>query len=232
MPSIIHSSLRSISLSFSSKYPYCFLFSRSLNASALPETIIPTVLQPFNFEQSPQVSHFLPSAHCLIGQRLLQKSVLTPSVRQTSQFIISGVISAPFISDQSSATFFRRAPSSLSVAILASHFSQSSPQYAISFFRNIDPRIIVILAVSVKSLACSVLSINAIGVRPPSTTFITSSTMRLFRVLFMLNSAIILLNERNLPSGMSGMRKIRGSRHGEMLEKLFWQLFFCFYLGR
>ncbi len=104
------------------------------NASALFDITMPTVWQSFIAEQSPQVSHPLPSAHCRIGQRLSQKGVLTPSTRQPSQFIISGVISTPFISDQSRATFSRSALSLLSVAVLASQLSQSSPQYAISFF--------------------------------------------------------------------------------------------------
>ena len=105
-----------------------------LNASALLEITIPTVLQLSISEQFPQVSYAFPSAHCLIGHKLSQKGVFAPSAWQPSQFIISAVISTPFISLHSFATFSLSALSLLSVAARASHFSQSSPQYAISFF--------------------------------------------------------------------------------------------------
>ena len=49
--------------------------------------------------QSPQVTTFLPNAHCLILHKNWQKGVFTPVSLQPTQFIISWVISTPFSLD-------------------------------------------------------------------------------------------------------------------------------------
>ena len=68
------------------------------------------------------------------GQSLSQKGVFAPSMRQSVQFIISGLIVTPLSFVHRAAVFSRRVLSSVTVAIRASHFSQSSPQQPISSF--------------------------------------------------------------------------------------------------
>ena len=69
-----------------------------------------------------------------MGQIDSQYGVFTPGSRQPVQWIISGVISTPFNSDQSFATFRRRSSSCFTVARRAPQVSQSSPQYAMKSF--------------------------------------------------------------------------------------------------
>ena len=73
-------------------------------------------------------------AHCLIGHSLSQKGVFAPATLHPVQLIILGVIVTPLSSDHSFATFLRSPSLSVSVASRASHFPQSSPQYAINLF--------------------------------------------------------------------------------------------------
>lgn len=107
---------------------------RRASASSLLAVIMDSFSQVSMSLQSPQVAYPLLKAHCLIGQRDSQKGVFTPSVLHPRQLIISGVISVLFSSDHSCAVFFLNSSSSLTVASLASQFSQSSPQYAIRSF--------------------------------------------------------------------------------------------------
>ena len=89
--------------------------------------------------QPPHVARPRLRAHFRTGQRESLYGVFAPGRRQPEQWIISGVIPAWFSSDQSFATFRRSSPSSFTVAIRASHFSQSSPQYAMnSFMRSVN----------------------------------------------------------------------------------------------
>lgn len=68
------------------------------------------------------------------GQSLSENGVFAPSMRQPVQFIISGRIVTPLSFVHRATVFSRKALSFVSVAILASHFSQSSPQQPISWF--------------------------------------------------------------------------------------------------
>ena len=103
-------------------------------ASGLLFQTAPTVGQPSLSGQSPQVARPFFKTHWRMGHSLSQNGVLTPSVRQPRQLIISGVMGTPFSSLQSFAVFSRSALSLFSVATRASQVSQSSPQQAIKFF--------------------------------------------------------------------------------------------------
>ena len=83
---------------------------------------------------SQQVATPFFNAHFRISHICSQKTVLTPPARQPWQFMCSGRIGALFNLAHNFAVFSRRCWSSLIVAIYASHFSQSSPQYAIISF--------------------------------------------------------------------------------------------------
>ena len=87
--------------------------------------------------QSPHVVTPFFNAHWRMPQRLSQNTVLIPSTRQPSQLICSGRMGALFNSAQRFAVFSRNTWSSLIVARYASHFSQSSPQYAILSFIDV-----------------------------------------------------------------------------------------------
>ena len=117
---------------------YPFKFSK---ADGLFSKIAPTAGQVSNSEQSPQVETPFPKAHFRISHICSQNTVFAPFVRHPSQLICSGKIGALFNSAHSFAVFSRNAWSSLIVAIYASHFSQSSPQYPIiSFIGHIPPK--------------------------------------------------------------------------------------------
>ena len=86
-------------------------------------------------QHSAQVSKPLAIQHLRTSHRQAQKYVLTPSALQPKQLICSGLISSVlFHSHHSFAVFARSSLSSLMVAILASHNSQSRPQWPISSF--------------------------------------------------------------------------------------------------
>ena len=95
--------------------------------------------QSDSYTQSAQVSIPFFLTQLCTGHNLSQNGVFAPSMRQPVQFIISGVIITPFSFVHRAAVFSRRALSFASVAILASHFSQSSPQQPISLFIYIPP---------------------------------------------------------------------------------------------
>ena len=105
---------------------YPFKFSK---ADGLFSRIAPTVWQVSKSGQSPQVETPLFNAHFRIPHRLSQNTVFAPFIRQPSQLICSGRIGALFSAAHSFAVFSRKTWSSLAVALYASHFSQSSPQY-------------------------------------------------------------------------------------------------------
>ena len=84
--------------------------------------------------QLPQLSRPLPMAHLRISHIVLQNTVFAPSIRHPSQLMCSGRIVALFSLLHNLAVFSRRAWSLFLVAMYASHFSQSSPQKAISLF--------------------------------------------------------------------------------------------------
>ena len=109
----------------------CFRFSKT---NGLFPAICPSVGHPSICPQSAQVSSPFSRTQLCTGQSLSQKGVLAPSMRHPVQLIMSGVIVTPLSFVQSAAVFSRRALSFVSVAILASHFSQSSPQQPISWF--------------------------------------------------------------------------------------------------
>lgn len=92
----------------------------------------PSVGQPSRCAQSAQVSSFFSRTQLCTGQSLSQKGVFGPSTRQPVQCIISGVMGTPLSSVHRAAVFSRRALSFVTVAIRASHASQSSPQQPIS----------------------------------------------------------------------------------------------------
>lgn len=110
-------------------YPFKFF-----KADGLFSWIALTVGQFSKFEQLAQLVTPFFIAHWRIPQILSQNTVLSPSTRQPWQLMCSGRIGALFNSAHSFAVFFHNFWSSLIVAIYASHFSQSSPQYAIIFF--------------------------------------------------------------------------------------------------
>ena len=83
-------------------------FSRASGAASTTMRIFSQEPIPWH---PPQVSRPLPMAHCLIWHRDSQYGVFAPSMRQPSQFIMSGVISTLFISDHFLA-ISRRSPSS------------------------------------------------------------------------------------------------------------------------
>ena len=84
--------------------------------------------------QSMQVVIFFSLAHLRISHICSQNIVFVPFSRQPSQLMCSGRIGALFIFAHSAAVFSLKARSSVMVAIYASHFSQSSPQYPILLF--------------------------------------------------------------------------------------------------
>ena len=84
---------------------------------------------------SAQVSKDLAEQHLRTSHRQEQKYVLTPSTLQPRQLMCSGLIwSVLFISHQSLAVLARSSSSLFNVAVLASHNSQSRPQYPIRCF--------------------------------------------------------------------------------------------------
>ncbi len=112
---------------------YIVYSSRFFRASGLFDVITSTI---WHFAKSGQLPHVVTpffNAHWRILQRLSQYTVLIPSTRQPSQLICSGRMGALFNSAHNFAVFARNAWSLLIVARYASHFSQSSPQYAIIF---------------------------------------------------------------------------------------------------
>ena len=115
---------------------YPFKFSK---ADGLFSRIAPTVWQVSKSGQSPQVETPLFNAHFRIPHRLSQNTVFAPFIRQPSQLICSGRIGALFSAAHSFAVFSRKTWSSLAVALYASHFSQSSPQYQIISFIGYTP---------------------------------------------------------------------------------------------
>ena len=84
----------------------------------------PSVGHPSICAQSAQVSSPFARTQLCTGHSRSQKGVLAPSVRQPVQFIISGVIAVPLSFVHRAAVFPRRALLFVTVAILASHFSQ------------------------------------------------------------------------------------------------------------
>ena len=118
--------------------PYCFVYfaSRSLfrfsRTNGLFAAMRPNIKHPSICPQSAQVSSPFSRTQLCTGQSLSQKGVFAPSMRQPMQFIISGVIVTTLSFVHRAAVFSRRALSFVSVAIRASHFSQSSPQQPIS----------------------------------------------------------------------------------------------------
>lgn len=96
------------------------------------------VAQASTDEHSPHVENPLPVAQARISHIEHQPN-FAPSVRQPWQLIVSAVISGElFISAHFPAVSSRMASSSLSVAIRASHFSQSSPQHAIKLLITVN----------------------------------------------------------------------------------------------
>ena len=108
---------------------FYFRFSKT---NGLFTAICPSVEHPSICPQSAQVSSPFSRTQLCTGQSLSQKGVFAPSMRQPMQFIISGVIVTPLSFAHRAAVFSRRALLFVIVAILASHFSQSSPQQPIS----------------------------------------------------------------------------------------------------
>ena len=94
----------------------------------------PSVSQEAICAQAAQVSRPFFHTQLWMGQSRSQNGVFAPAMRQPVQCSISGVISTPLICDHSAAVFSRSASSFVTVAIRASHFSQSSPQQAINSF--------------------------------------------------------------------------------------------------
>ena len=94
----------------------------------------PSVWHPSICPQSAQVSSPFSRTQLCTGQSLSQNGVFAPSTRQPVQWIMSGVIATALSFVHRAAVFSRRALLFVIVAILASHFSQSSPQHAMSSF--------------------------------------------------------------------------------------------------
>lgn len=118
-------------INYSSGY---FMILRLFKASKLFSSTHPTILQLSISGQLPQVLKPFFVTHFRISHILPQYGVFTPAARQPMQLIISAVICTWFISLQRFAVFFRKVLSLLTVAMRASHLSQSSPQQAISSF--------------------------------------------------------------------------------------------------
>ena len=121
-------------------FKLCYV--KLFKASGLLAVTASRVGQEFIFVQSPQVVTPFFNAHWRMPQRLSQKTVFLPFIRQPSQLICSGRMGALFNSDHNLAVFSRKTWSLFFVAMYASHFSQSSPQTAINRF--IPARLVIL----------------------------------------------------------------------------------------
>ena len=113
---------------------FMYYFFRLSSAAGSFFVIAPSFSQESMLSQPPHVTNPFSLAHRRIGQSVSQYGVFAPSTRQPVQFIISAVIETPLSFDQRSATLRRWSSSLFAVAILASHFEQSIPQYAMYSF--------------------------------------------------------------------------------------------------
>ena len=112
----------------------CFNCFRFFKTNGLFTAICPSVGHASICAQSAQVSSPFSRTQLCTGQSLSQKGVFAPSMRQPVQLIVSGRIVTPLSFVHRAAVFSRRVLSFAIVAILASHFLQSSPQQPISWF--------------------------------------------------------------------------------------------------
>ncbi len=100
--------------------------------------ILATFSQVASSPQLPQVSWCRATAQFRMGQSDPLYGVFSPGIRHPVQWIISGVISTLFHSDQSFATLRRSSSSWLTVAMRASHVSQFNPQQAMKSFMGVS----------------------------------------------------------------------------------------------
>ena len=112
---------------------------RFSSAAGFPSVMRLSVLQPSICAQPAQVLSFLSRTQLCIGQSASQNGVFSPSTRQRKHRSISVVIYTPFGGVPRAAVCLRSSPSFVIAAILAWHFSQSSPQQPIRSFTGIPP---------------------------------------------------------------------------------------------